>query len=131
VRVRYAETDQMGVVYYANYFIWFEIARTDLLRHAGWNYRDMENQGFLLPVIEAGCKYRQPAKYDDELGISTEGTLLSAARVKFEYELTRRADAVVLASGFTVHASLDKAGRPCRLPERIRQIFEPSQEDRK
>jgi acyl-CoA thioester hydrolase len=121
----------MGVVYYANYFVWFEIARTDLLRHAGWSYRDMENEGFLLPVIEAGCEYRQPAKYDDELGVSTRGTLLSAARVKFEYELTRLADAAVLATGFTVHASLDRAGRPCRLPERVRNIFETPQEDPK
>ena len=130
VRVRYAETDQMGVVYYANYLVWFEIARTDLLRDAGWSYRDMETEGFLLPVIEAGCQYHQPAKYDDDLDIRTTGTLLSPARVKFEYELVRQADAALLATGFTVHASLDRAGRPCRLPERVREIFNASKEGR-
>ena len=67
VRVRYAETDQMGIVYYANYLVWFEVGRTDLLRLTGWSYREMEADGFALPVVEAHCDYRQSAKYDDEL----------------------------------------------------------------
>jgi acyl-CoA thioester hydrolase len=124
VRVRYAETDQMGIVYYANYFVWFEVARTDLLRAAGWTYRAMESEGFFLPVIEASCQYLQPTRYDDELEVRTRGALLSPARVKFEYEVARPPDDGVLATGYTVHAALDRAGRPCRLPDRVRALFE-------
>ena len=79
--MRYAETDQMGIVYYANYFEWFEIGRTDLLRSAGWSYREMESEGYALPVVEAHCDYRRPAKYDDEIEVRTSGELLSAVRV--------------------------------------------------
>ena len=76
LRVRYAETDKMGIVYYANYLVWFEVGRTDLLRGSGWSYREMEVEGFSLPVIEAQCSYRQSARYDDDLDIRTTGTLL-------------------------------------------------------
>src|SRR6201987_2314265 len=89
VRVRYAETDKMGVVYYANYLVWFEVGRTELLRGAGWTYREMEVEGFSLPVVEAQCAYRQPARYDDELDVRTRGTLLSPVRVEFTYEVVR------------------------------------------
>ena len=123
IRVRYAETDQMGVVYYANYLVWFEVGRTDLLRGAGWSYKDMEAEGYGLPVIEARCQYRESAKYDDELDVRTTGQLLSPVRVQFRYEIVRGADGVVLATGMTEHASLDRNGRPCRLPARIRQLF--------
>jgi len=123
VRVRYAETDQMGVVYYANYFVWFEVGRTDLLRAAGWNYRDMEIEGFGLPVIDAQCTYRQSAKYDDEIEVRTTGEMLSPVRVKFSYEVVRPADAAVLATGTTVHATLDRTGRPCRVPDRVRSVL--------
>ena len=123
VRVRYAETDQMGVVYYANYLVWFEVGRTDLLRRAGWSYREMEADGFALPVVEAHCEYRQSARYDDEIDIRTTGALLSPVRVRFDYAVVRAADATVLAEGHTVHASLDSQGRPRRLPERVRSIF--------
>jgi acyl-CoA thioester hydrolase len=123
VRVRYAETDQMGVVYHTNYLVWFEVARTDLLRNAGWTYREMEAEGFFLPVIEVECQYHQPAKYDDDVDIRTTGALLSPARLKFEYEAVRAADGVVLASGHTIHVVLDRTGRPCRLPERVRSLL--------
>ena len=126
MRVRYAETDQMGIVYYANYFIWFEVARTDLLRNAGWSYREMEHEGFSLPVVEAHCEYRQSAQYDDDLEIRTIGELLSAVRVRFDYQVVRPSDETVLADGHTVHASLDTAGRPRRLPERISQLLGPN-----
>jgi len=122
-RVRYAETDKMGVVYYANYFVWFEVGRTDLLRESGWNYREMETEGFGLPVIEAHCTYRESAKYDDEIEVRTSGTLLSPVRVEFTYEIVRAADAVTLATGTTVHATLDRNGRPCRLPQRVRTVL--------
>jgi acyl-CoA thioester hydrolase len=123
IRVRYAETDQMGVVYYANFFVWFEVGRTDLLRASGWSYREMEAGGVGLPVIEAHCVYRRPARYDDDLEIRTRGTLVSPVRVQFEYEVVRSADDLSLATGRTVHAALDKDGRPCRLPERVRDLL--------
>jgi acyl-CoA thioester hydrolase len=123
VRVRYAETDKMGVVYYANYLVWFEIGRTDLLRHAGWSYRDMEADGFVLPVVEVHCEYRQSARYDDELEIVTTGALLSPVRVRFGYEVVRVNDRVVLAGGHTVHASLNQSGKPCRLPDRVSALL--------
>ena len=123
VRVRYAETDKMGVVYYANYFVWFEVGRTDLLRASGWTYRDMETEGFGLPVIEAQCTYREPAKYDDEIDVRTRGEMLSPVRVKFSYEVVRAADAATLATGTTVHVTLNRQGRPCRLPERVRAML--------
>lgn len=123
VRVRYAETDKMGVVYYANYFVWFEVARADLLRTLGWSYREMEHAGVSLPVIEAHCEYHRPARYDDELTVRAEGRLLSPIRMEFTYQVLRTSDDVLAASGRTVHAALDARGRPCRLPDRIRQVF--------
>jgi acyl-CoA thioester hydrolase len=116
----------MGVVYYANYFVWFEIGRTDLLREAGWTYREMERDGFALPVVDAHCEYRQPARYDDTLEIQTSGTLLSPVRVRFDYHVVRTPEAVLLAIGHTVHASLDPSRRPRRLPDRIRAVLRPS-----
>jgi acyl-CoA thioester hydrolase len=114
----------MSVVYHANYFVWFEVGRTDLLRHAGWSYRELEREGVSLPVIEAHCEYRQPARYDDELEIRTLGRRLSPVRIEFTYELIRLSDDVSLATGRTVHAGLDRDGRPCRLPPRVRAIFD-------
>jgi acyl-CoA thioester hydrolase len=120
VRVRYAETDQMGVVYYANYFVWFEVGRTELLRSLGGTYKDLEAEGIYLPVIEASCQYARAGRYDDELEIRTEGLLLSPARLQFDYAVVRVADRETLATGRTVHAALNQRGRPCRLPERVR-----------
>ena len=122
LRVRYAETDRMGVVYYANYFVWFEVARTDWLRETGWSYREMEADGVSLPVIEAHCDYRQPARYDDEIDIRTRATLLSPIRIRFDYEVVREG-MLVAATGHTVHAAVDVKGRPCRLPERVRHLL--------
>ncbi len=123
VRVRYADTDKMGVAYHANYFVWFEVGRTDLLRTLGWSYREMEASGVILPVIEAQCRYRQSSHYDDELEVRTEGRLVSPVRLAFDYEVVRVADAVTTAVGRTVHAALGEDGRPCRLPGRITQAF--------
>jgi acyl-CoA thioester hydrolase len=124
IRVRYAETDQMGVVYYANYYVWFEVGRTDLLRSAGGSYRDMERDGLQLPVIESHCEYRQAAKYDDELEVRTTGSIVSPVRVKFSYELVRPKDNATLATGHTVHAALDMNGKPRRLPESVRSLMD-------
>ena len=111
----------MGVVYYANYFVWFEVGRTDLLRQQGWSYREMELEGFMLPVLEAHCEYRQSAKYDDDIDVRTTGQLLSPVRVRFDYEAVR--ETVILATGHTIHAVLDRSGRPRRLPERVRELL--------
>jgi acyl-CoA thioester hydrolase len=123
LRVRYADTDQMGVVYYANYFVWFEVGRTNLLRDSGWSYREMEAAGVALPVIETACQYRLPARYDDEIQIRTTGSLLSPVRLAFTYDVRRPADDALLATGRTVHAAVDRSGRPCRLPERVKALF--------
>jgi acyl-CoA thioester hydrolase len=124
IRVRYAETDQMGVVYYSNYFVWFEVGRTDLLRDSGLTYRELEAEGVNLPVIEAHCEYHRPARYDDDLEILTTGALLSPVRVEFTYRIVKSQDGAELATGGTVHAVLDRDGRPCRLPARARELFE-------
>ena len=123
LRVRYAETDKMGVVYYANFLVWFEVARADLMRSLGWTYREMEAAGISLPVIEAHCEYQRPARYDDEIEVRTEGRMLTAVRMKFSYTVVRRADQCVAAEGYTVHAAVDAAGRPCRLPARVKEAF--------
>jgi acyl-CoA thioester hydrolase len=123
VRVRYVETDQMGVVYYSNYLVWFEIGRTEWLRDTGWTYRDMEAEGLSLPVIEAHCEYRLGARYDDELEIRTTGRQVSAVRLAFEYEIVRRNETAVLATGHTIHATLNRAGKPVRIPARVKELL--------
>jgi acyl-CoA thioester hydrolase len=123
VRVRYAETDRMGVVYYAHYFVWFEVARADLLRALGWTYRELEETGVFLPVIEAQCEYRRPARYDDEVEVRTEGRVSSPIRMEFSYAVGLKGRADVVAVGRTMHAALDRQGKPCRLPARIREAF--------
>ena len=123
LRVRYAETDQMGVVYYANYFVWFEVARAELLREQGWSYREMEESGVSLPVISAQCDYQRPARYDDEIEIRTTGVLKSPIRMEFSYEVVASSQKGPVATGTTSHAAVDRSGRPCRLPARIREVF--------
>jgi acyl-CoA thioester hydrolase len=123
IRVRYADTDKMGIAYYANYFIWFEVGRTDLLRATGWSYREMEGEGLSLPVVEAQCAYCAPARYDDEIEVRTSAVLMSPVRVKFTYEIVRVDDLMMLATGATVHAALNRNGRPSRLPERVRALL--------
>ncbi len=124
VRVRYSETDQMGIVYYANFFVWFEIGRTDLCRQHGFAYRDMEQQdGLYIMVAEARCRYKAPAHYDEELLIRTR---LRAARKRvlmFTYEVHRESDNTVLAEGETVHVITDRDGHPRALPDKYRELF--------
>ena len=123
IRVRYAETDQMGVVYHGNYFAWFEVGRVELLRQLGWSYKALEADGVSLPVIEATCQYRHPARYDDELEIRTRGRLAGSLRIEFSYELVRLDDARRLATARTVHVPVNREGRPCRLPAAMREMF--------
>jgi acyl-CoA thioester hydrolase len=113
----------MGVVYYANYFVWFEVARTDLIRSLGWSYREMEEAGFILPVIEATCQYRRPSRYDDELEIRTTGRVTTPVRVEFDYEVVMKGQQEPIATGRTRHAAVTPDGKPCRLPSRIVEVF--------
>ena len=112
VRVRYAETDQMGIVYYANYLVWFEIGRVELLRSLGLAYSQLEtDHQCILPVVEATCRYRSPARYDDEILIETRPSLLRGSVIKFAYRLLRKglegAEPTLLAEGETVHVVCD------------------------
>lgn len=123
IRVRYAETDQMGVAHHASYLVWFEAGRTELIRSRGRSYAQIEADGWLLVVVEARCRYLRPARYDDVLIIRTRLGPAGPATLAFEYEVIRRADGDVLARGTTVHAAVDRTGRPRRIPEEIRRLL--------
>ena len=124
VRVRYADTDSMGIAYHANYLVWFEVGRTEWLRESGWTYREMEKGGVSLPVIEAHCEYRQPARYDDEIEIHTTATVLSPVRIRFDYQARLTGSSTFAATGHTVHAALGADGRPRRLPARVLELLQ-------
>src|SRR6185369_10620852 len=124
VRVRYAETDQMGVVYYANYLVWMEVGRVELCRFCGFNYRDMEREdGILLAVAEANCRYASPARYDDEVIIKTSVEEAGGRMVTFAYEMRLADDDRKLATGFTRHIFLTRDLRPTRLPRKYFRMF--------
>jgi len=123
VRVRYAETDKMGVVYYANYLVWFEVGRCEWLRATEFSYRQLEAEGIILPVIEAHCEYRRPLRYDEEVEVRTRGTMLSPARLRFDYEIVLSGAADPSAVGWTEHCGVDLQGRPRRLPPFVRRLF--------
>ncbi len=110
VRVRYSETDQMGVAYHANYLPWFEIGRTELMRSSGFSYKELEDNGLFLPVLQVNCEYVSSAFYDDQLVVITTVTKLTGTRVKFEYEIYR--ESKQLAKGYTEHAFLKKGEKP-------------------
>jgi acyl-CoA thioester hydrolase len=117
VRVRYAETDQAGVVYHSNYLIWFEVGRVELCRDHGFNYRDMERDADAqLPVIEARVRYRYPARYDDEIIIRTRVTSLRSRAITFAYQVVRATDEMLLAEGETDHVVMNKEGRARTFP---------------
>jgi acyl-CoA thioester hydrolase len=121
VRVIYGDTDQMGMVYYANYLRYFEIARNEYLRVVGQTYRAFEeSHGLMLPVVEARVSYHKPARYDDELVISAATFARGAASVRFEYEIDRAAGGEKLVSGHTIHACITRDGRVVRLPPEMR-----------
>ena len=122
VRVRYAESDQMGFSYYANYLVWFEVGRTEWLRTRGCTYRSLEDDGFLLPVTEACCRYLAPSSYDDSIFIYTRVGKLTRVQLRFDYRLIRE-DGTVLATGHTNHCFLSKEGRPLRAPEKIQELI--------
>ena len=122
IRVRYPEVDRMGVAHHASHFVWFEIGRTELMRERGVPYLAVEEQGFHLPVIAASCAYTAPARYDERLRVRTRLDEIGAVRVIFSYRIERESDGALVASGSTTHAAVDRHGRPCRLPDFIREL---------
>jgi len=119
VRVRYGDTDQMGFAYYANYLRWFEIGRAEMMRSLGMSYRAIEESGIQLPVMEAHCRYLEPARYDDEVAIETGVAHQGRARVHFGYRIVRVSDGALLAHGGTEHCCLDRQGKPVRPPAEL------------
>jgi acyl-CoA thioester hydrolase len=118
LRVRYSETDKMGIVYYANYLVWFEIGRTEFCRARGFSYRDMEeDDGAFLVVAESYCRYKAPAYYDDELLVRTHITEMRKRSLRFGYEVVRASDGQVIAEGETGHVVTDTSGRVRSLPD--------------
>ncbi len=127
LRVRYSETDKMGVVYHANYLIWFEIGRTEFCRARGFSYRDMEeNDDAFLVVAESYCRYKAPARYDDELIVRTHITEQRRRSLRFGYEIVRIADDVIIAEGETGHVVTDSRGRVRSFPPEYNALFAPS-----
>lgn len=123
IRVRYGETDQMGVVWHGNYIGYFEVARTAALREMGHSYRDMEESGVMMPVVEAGVTYHQPARFDDLLAVTVEIREPPTARMRFDYTIKQEDDTLV-ATGFTVLAFVNSdSRRPCRPPSFLRTLF--------
>jgi acyl-CoA thioester hydrolase len=124
LRVRYAETDQMGVVYHSNHFIWFEVGRVELLRQLGFSYRDMESQdNCFIAVAEAKCRYRAPVRYDEEVLVRTELLNVRDSVVHFGYELRRAEDGALLAEGETTHIVTDADMKIAVLPEKYMKVF--------
>ena len=122
--VRYAETDQMGVVHHATYPIWFEIARTEYIRALGMSYSDMEKQGVMLPVTGISCRYRLPARYDDTIEITARITRFSPARIEFLYEVRRKGEEEILSTGTSAHGFVDsETFRPLNLKKALPDFY--------
>nr|WP_260507628.1 thioesterase family protein [Brevibacillus agri] len=123
MRVRYGETDQMGVVYHTNYLNWFEVGRTELIRNAGLTYRELEERGVLLPVTDASLSYKKPARYDDVVEIQTRVKELSAVRLAFAYDIIRVSDQELLVSGETMHVFTNAELKPIRLSRTEPEVY--------
>ena len=124
LRVRYAETDQMGVVYHANHFIWFEVGRVEFMRQLGFTYRDMEREyGCHIAVVDARCRYKVPARYDEEIIVRTHMKNVRESLVHFGYELVRAEDGALLAEGETTHIVIDKDMKITAIPEKYLSVF--------
>ncbi|HAJ56466.1 MAG TPA: 4-hydroxybenzoyl-CoA thioesterase [Candidatus Omnitrophica bacterium] len=123
VKVRYAETDKMGIVYYANYLVWFEIGRTEYLLAEGLDYRDVEKDGLFMAVVESYCIYKAPARYSDLIVIQSWPTDVKNSSLKFNYKVLRKKDNLLLAEGYTTHVLIDKDIKPRKIPEKIRSLL--------
>lgn len=123
IRVRYEETDQMGVVYYGNYFTWFEVGRAELLRDLGFSYKEMEANEVYLPVTDASCQYKSSASYDQLLTIKTKVSKLTGVRIVFDYQITDPEDRIVV-NGSTTHAFVDALGKPINLIKKAPEMWQ-------
>lgn len=124
LRVRYAETDQMNVVYHSNYVIWFEVGRVEFMRQLGITYRDLEQRDQLhLPVVEVRCRYKAPARYDDEVTIRTHIARLRSSLIQFQYQVLRAEDGLLLAEGESTHVAVDASMVKTPFPEKYMSIF--------
>jgi acyl-CoA thioester hydrolase len=128
-RVIYGDTDTMGVVYHANYLRWFEIGRTELFRHLGMPYREIEDRGLMLPVSEVKCKYLTPARYDDVVAIETTLNTGFRAGMQFDYTIASQDDAVIHTTGYTRHAFINVQGKVVRPPSFIRELINKNLKD--
>lgn len=126
-RVRYGDTDKLGVSYYANYFVWFEAARTEYFRALGVLYTECEKVGYFLPVFETGAKYFSPSTYDDLLIVRTSVSELKRTSLRFEYQVLNQKDQRLLSTGFSVHVCVDRNLQPVRIPETIQNAVRPFQ----
>ncbi len=126
LRVRYEETDTMQVVYYSKYLVWFEVGRVELLRHLGLAYRELEEAGVRIPVVEVKATYRSPARFDDEVLVRTRVGNVGNASLRFENEVYRLPEMKLLCSGHTVHVMVDKKGRPMNVPLEMKRKLVPS-----
>mgnify|MGYP003797697067 CR=1 FL=1 len=120
-RVLYADTDQMGITYYANYFRWFEAARTEYFRALGFPYTECEKKGIYLPVAEAHADYKAPSTYDDDVVVRTSVSKIGNSTLRFEYQVTNAKTSKLLVTGHTVHVFVNKTMKPCRVPQEIRE----------
>lgn len=114
INPRYAETDQMGVIYHGNYFTYFEVARTNLFDALGYSYRKLEDEGIILPVVEVSCKYKKPIKYGEKVLVHAEVKELQRIKITFKYTIRRKSDHEILAEGITKHGFVDKDLKPVR-----------------
>ncbi|MBU1863321.1 MAG: acyl-CoA thioesterase [Candidatus Omnitrophica bacterium] len=121
IRIRYAETDQMGVCYYGNYFVWFEVSRTEYFRELGFPYTEYEKKGIFLPVGEAYCRYHKSLKYDDLITVTVWISKLKRTSMQFSYIITKKGEKEPVAEGHTTHVFVNRDMKPCRIPEEIRK----------
>ena len=122
-RTIYGDTDQMGVVYYANYLRWFEKGRSEFLRQIGVPYSSVEEKGLHFPVIEVSCRYHSPSRYDDEITIETTLVSLGRATLNFNYRLYRKEDELIVATGWTKHACVDAEGQVTKIPSDLESVM--------
>lgn len=122
IRVRYQETDKFGIVYYANYYVWFEIGRTEFFRNMGFPYAELEKKGIYIVIVSSACRYKQPAYYDDQITVKSRVSSVKNTSFTFEYEVARGND--LLATGKTVQVLVNKDRKPVKIPADIRELIE-------
>lgn len=124
IRVRYGETDQMGIVYYANYFTYFERGRTEFFREIGFDVRKLEEENVLLPVIETKCEYKNSARFDDEIVVCTKVGEIKGVRIRMDYEIYRKEDNELLVTGYTTHAFVNKDLKPINFRRKFKNVWD-------